>query len=81
METASYGGAGAGIKGLTTNKPGLMKDVQNVMVSDVHRSRTLAYRHIKHVHVNSPGWNVLCKIEVKEIMDTIKLIVEGEEED
>ena len=63
------------------NKPGLTKGGYTVLLSEVHRVRLCAYRHIHKLHVKPPGWNVWGKIEVKTIMEAMKLMVEGEEGD
>ena len=58
-----------------------MKGNQTVLVSDVHRIRYRAYRHRHRLHVKHPGFNLWVNIEVKEIMEVMKLMVEGWEGD
>ena len=58
-----------------------MKGSQTVLVSDVHCIRSCAYMHRHKLHVNHPGCNLWGNIEVKEIMEVMKLMVEGEEGD
>ena len=56
-----------------------MKDSHKVLVSDFHRIRSRAYMHRHKLHVNHPGCNLWENIEVKGIMEVMKLMVEGEE--
>ena len=56
-----------------------MKGSQTVLVSGVHHIRYCAYRHRQKLYVNHPGFNSWGKIEMKEIMEVMKLMVEGEE--
>ena len=76
--TASYGEAGAGITGLIDNKTGITNGGQKVLVSDIHSVRMCAYSHRHKLHMNPPECNVWGKIEVKEIMEGMKLMAEGE---
>ena len=73
---ASYDEARYGITVWISNKPGTIKGLYTVLVSNVHRIRTRAYWHKHNFHVRPPGWNVWGNIEAKEIMN---LVVEGEE--
>ena len=70
---------GAGLTCRIANKSGLTKGGQTVLVSDAHHVRLFAYMHRHKLNVKPPGWNVWGKIEVKEIMEVVKLMVEGEE--
>ena len=63
--TSSYGEAGAGLTGGISNKPGITKGDQKVLVSEVHRMRPCAYRHRHKVHVKPPGWNLWVNTEAK----------------
>ena len=58
-----------------------MKASQTVLVSEAHRIRSREYSHRHKFHVNHPGCNLSGNIEVKEIMEVMKLIVEGDEGD
>ena len=58
---------------------GIMNIVQTVLDRDVHCISMRAYRNRQNFHVKPPGWNLLGKIWVKEIMEVVKLVVEGEE--
>ena len=78
-ETSSYSEAGAGLTGQIFNKTGIMKGSQTFLVSDSHRIRSREYRHIHKLHVNHPGCNLWGNIELKEIMEVMKLMVEGDE--
>ena len=78
-ETASYGVPGDGITGQIYNKPGIAKGVQKVLVSYVPHIRLCAYRHRHKLNVKPTGCNLWEKIDVKEIMEVTKLMVEGEE--
>ena len=69
------------LTGRISNKLGTKKGGQTVLVSDVHLIRPRAYWHIHKLHVKSPGWNVWVKIELKEIIEVLKLMVEGDEWD
>ena len=40
-----------------------------------------AYRNKNKLYLKPPGWNIWGKIEVKTIMEVMKLVVEGEERD
>ena len=81
METINYGEGGTGITGQNFNKPCIMKGNQTVLVSDFHCIRSYAYSHRHKFHVNHPGCNLWRNIEVKEIMELTKLVVEGDEGD
>ena len=61
------------------NNTGTMKGNQTVLVSDTHRIRSSEYRHRHRLHVKHPGFNLWGNIEVKEIMEVMKLMVEGED--
>ena len=61
------------------NNTSIMKDSQTVLVSDVYCIRSCAYMHIQKLYVNHPDCNLWGNIEVKEIMELMKLVVEGEE--
>ena len=76
--TSSYGEAGSGLTGWIFNRTGITKGDQKVPVSDAHHIRLCAYRHRHELHVLPPGCNVWVKIEVKEIMDAMNIMVEGE---
>ena len=76
-ETSSYDEAGAGITGKFFNKAGIMKASQTVLVSEAHRIKSREYSHRHKFHVNHPGCNVWVNIEVKEIMEVMKLMEEG----
>ena len=54
---AIYVEAGARLTGKVDNNPGVIKGVQTVLISDVHRINLHAYRHIQKLHVNPPGWH------------------------
>ena len=41
-------------------------------------AHSIWHRHRHKLHVKNPGWNLWSKIEVKEIMEVVKLMVEGE---
>ena len=56
--TYSYGEAGDRLTGRITNKAGIMKGGQTVLIIDVHCVRPHTYRHIHKLHVKPPGWNV-----------------------
>ena len=56
-----------------------MNGLQKVLVSKIHRIRTQEYRHRNKLHMKPTGRNVWDKIEVKEIMEVMELIVEGDE--
>ena len=58
-----------------------MKGSHTVLVSDVHCIMSCAYMHRHKLYVNHPGCNLWGKIEVKKIMEAMKLMVEGEEGD
>ena len=78
---ATYSSAEAGsvLTGRIANNPGLTKCGQTVLVSDVHHIRPHAYKHRHKLHVKPPGYNVWGKVEFKEIMEAMKLMVEGED--
>ena len=76
---ASYCGARAGLIRRFANKTGVMKGFQKIMVSDVHHIRPSAYRHRYKSHVNPPWRTVWGKIEMKEIMEVLNMMVEREE--
>ena len=59
-------------------KPGLTKVSQIVLVGDVRHVRPFAYRHSHKLHVKPPGCTVWGKIQVKEIIEVMNLIAEGE---
>ena len=65
--------------GRISNKPSIMKGGQPVLSIEFHRIGPRSYRHSYKLHVNSPGWNVWCKIKVKETTELINLMVEREE--
>ena len=54
-----------------------MKGVQTVLVSDVHRVRPFAYKYRYMLHMKTTRWNVWGDIKVKEIMEVLKMVVEG----
>ena len=76
--TDSYGEAGAGITGQISKNHGLTKGDQTVLVSDIHCVSLRVYRNRQNLHVNPPRWNVWSNIEVKEIVEVLKLMVGGE---
>ena len=69
---------GYGLIGQISNNPDITKGGQKVLVSDIHRIELHVYRKKYKFHVNLHGWNVLGNIEVKQIMEAMKLMVEGE---
>ena len=79
MATTIYGEVGAGITCRILNKTGLTKGYQTVLISDVHCVRLSEYRYRENLHVKPPGWNVRVNTKAKEIMEVMKLMVEGEE--
>ena len=72
---------GVGITGQIFNKSRITKGCQTVLVRDVHHIRPHAYRHRHKFHLNNPRWNAWDKIEVKKIMEVMKLMAEEEERD
>ena len=58
-----------------------MNSCQTVPVSELHQIRLHEYRHRHKFHVKPHGWNAWGKIEMREIMEVMKLMVEGEEGD
>ena len=58
-----------------------MKGGRTALASGVHHIRSRAYRKRNKLHVKPTGWNIWGNIEVKEIMQVLKLMVEGEEGD
>ena len=58
-----------------------MKVGQKVLVRTIHRIRLCGYKHRHKLYVKTPGWNIWGNIEVKEIMEVLKLMVEIEEGD
>ena len=77
METSSYGEGGTGLTGQIFNNTSIIEGSQTVLVSDVHRIKSRSYMHRHKLHVNHPVCNLWRKIEVKEIMEVMKLMVEG----
>ena len=69
----------AGITNQISNKPGIIKCGQIVPVNGIHHIRMDAYRHRQKLLVKPPGWNVWNNIEVKEIVEVMKLMAEGKE--
>ena len=60
-----------------SNKPGITKGYQTDLLSDVQCIMICSYRHRYKLNVKPYGWNLWGKIEVKEIMEVMNLMVEG----
>ena len=69
---------GVGIKGQISKRPVITKGGQTFLISDVHCIRLREYSHRHTFHVKHTGWNLWGNIEVNEIMEVMKLMVEGE---
>ena len=52
---------------------------QTVLDSDIHFISMGTYRYRHKLHMKPPGWNIWGNIYMKEIMEVVKLVVEGEE--
>ena len=76
--TASYFDTWAGVTDVIENKPDVKKAVQTIMIGCANSNRPCAYIQIHKLQKNLTGWTVMGQIEVNNLMDQLKPMVERE---
>eukprot|EP00957_Ditylum_brightwellii_P076689 5829329-Ditylum_brightwellii.AAC.1 len=72
-----YGEQGSGFFGRVSDKPGVSKGRQIILLSDVSRVRPRAYLHCHKLHKLSPGWTVMGQYEVRAVLEQLKPTIQG----
>ena len=74
--TTSYGEAGSVLTQKVNNKPVVTKGVQPVLLRDVNYTRPCVYMHIHRLHRKPSGWGSMGKIQVKNLMEDLKPMIQ-----
>ena len=76
--TDSRGETGSGVPCRVKNNPGLTKRCQNVLIRDANHIRPREYIHRKKLHRKLPGMTVMGNIDVKNLMEVLNHMIQGE---
>ena len=77
-DNASYSDPGSDVTGSDNKNHGVTKVGQPVLLSDVNSIGTCSYIHIHKLHINKPSWKVMGNIDMNNLLEHIKPMIQGE---